>query len=492
MEQLCGIISMHTYLIDSLRLNDTSMTFSRQMLHQLITLIEQRLGLSATTLTRIGLSDLVASLAEDHTTYLQTLRQSDDYHPAWQRLIHALTIGETYFLRDKAHFRILRETILPRLIHERRQQGNLQLTIWCLACSTGEEAYSVATTLYETLPDLPQWNINLIATDINQRSIAIAKQGCYRDWSFRQTPDYFKQRYFTAVDDLWQIKPEIRQMVIFNQMNALSGIPKTQVDIIFARHMLMYLSADHAIQVEKIIYQALADGGWFIMGQAEALRSSHEQWILHMFPGLPIYQKIGAIQATTNPISYPTRPIGTPTFIETENNETSHYEKAVAAIHADNPHDAEHYLSLILSAQANHAKAHILLAAILANRQSYHEALIHIESALDVSGLLADAHYIKALIQIEQNQEDNAIQSLNAAIYCERNHALAGLLLGNLYQNQQDQTRANRHWRNALRAIEGMSDMSYISDVSDMTVARLCGMITKQQSLLDDAPKNPL
>ena|GEM_PF-552322 len=464
------------------------MTISDHQLTQAIKLIETRLGLSPTTLKRIGLADLLEQISSgDTNNFLRLLGESDEHSPAWQRLVHALTIGETYFLRDKEHFRILRENILPRLILERRQAEDLRLNIWCMGCSTGEEAYSVATTLNETIPDLYKWRINLFATDINQRAISTAKLGIYRDWSFRHTPDSFKQRYFTKVDEEWQISLQIRNMVSFMRMNALRGMPAPRIDIIFARHILMYLSREQSIKVEENIHRALMNGGWLIMGQAEALRSSRENWMLHMFPGTPIYQKIDPTETLPEPVSYPARKA-----IELEADrldDSGDYEKAVNAIHDDHPDEAEQHLANLLGHHPNHPKGHILLASIFANRQLYPEALTHIGVALEKSGLYADAHYVKALIQLEQDEEDNAVQSLSAAIYCQRRHALAAMMLGNIYQSRGDILKAARNWRNALKAVKEKDDNDYISDVSDMTVARLRGMVRKQQSLIEENGK---
>ncbi len=459
------------------------MSISNHRLKQIITLIEKRLGLSATTLSRIDMDDIIQQASfGDVDNFPALLLQSDEHSPAWQRLIHSLTIGETYFLRDKEHFRILREHILPRLLLERRQSNDMHLTIWCPGCSTGEEPYSIATLLYENIPDLSEWRINLLATDINQRAINVAQEGVYRDWSFRHTPESFKQRYFTQVENGWQIALNIRNMVSFLRMNVLSGMPVPKVDIIFARHMLMYFSPDNAIKVENTLHSALANGGWLIMGQAEALRSSRENWMLHMFPGTPIYQKIDPTETLPEPISYPARHIVESTVVDID--DSGEYEKAVDAMHNDHPDEAEQHLSIVLDTHPKHPKAHILLAAIFANRKIYPEALTHIEAALESSGMLADAHYVRALVQLEQNQEDNAVQSFSAAIYCRRKHALAALMLGNIYQSRNDIAKASRFWRNALSAVKEKSDTEYVSEVSDMTVARLRGMINKQQSLI--------
>jgi chemotaxis protein methyltransferase CheR len=453
------------------------MTLESPQLSQAIQLIESRIGLSATTLERIGLSQILQQASSgDVDSYLRQLQGSDEHSPAWQRLIYALTIGETYFLRDTSHFTILRENILPRLLLQRRQAKDLRLTIWVVGCATGEEAYSIATTLAETIPDLSAWRINLYATDINQRAIDAGKRGIYRDWSFRHTPPAFKQRYFTQVEDGWQISLSIQKMVSFLRMNVLSGTPAPQADIIFCRHVLMYFSKPFAQKAESNLYQALSPGGWLIMGQAEALRSKREAWILHMFPGTPIYQKADHMQRN-EPISYPTRPENPHKAPSPE--AAAQYQKAVESLHRDRADLAEFHLSELLEESPQHPRAHSLLASLLASRQAYPEALTHIEAALSADGLLADAHYIKALVQLEQGDAEGAIQSFSAAIYCQRQHTLASYMLGNIYKQRADKVKAERNWKNAQRTLEGRPDSEFVSEFSDMTVSRLRSLLEK-------------
>jgi chemotaxis protein methyltransferase CheR len=452
---------------------------------QIIQLIEARVGLSANTLERIGIADLVQQvIVGDVESYLRQLRTGDENSPEWQHLIHALTIGETYFLRDKQHFRILRENIVPRILLKRRQDNDLRLTICCVGCATGEEPYSIATLLYETVPDITNWDITIIASDVNKRAIEAAKIGIYREWSFRQTLPIFRQRYFTQVDDEWQIAPRIQAMVTFQRANILDGLAVSQADIIFCRHVLMYFSPEHLAQAEAILHKTLSYGGWLLLGQAEALRSKRDDWLLHMFPGTPIYQKADpSVRHQTEPISYPSRPNRPKP--QTHDN-SPHYAEAVKAIHDDNANRAEYHLSELLSEYPDHAQAHILIASMLANRQAYPEAMAHLELALEADGLLADAHYVKGLIQLEQDEESGAIQSFSAAIYCQRDHALASFLLGNLYAQQKDLEKARRNWRNTLRGVKDNEPDAYVSDLSDMTVARLHSLLDKDLSDEDE------
>ena len=452
---------------------------STALLSQAIALIEQRTGLSVQTQHRANIGELLHDISMgEPESFLRTLRSSDDTSPEWQRLIHVLTIGETYFLRDKRHFEILRGNILPRLTLNRRQANALRLNIWCVGCSTGEEPYSVAATIKEFLPDAAQWQITILGTDLNQRAIETAQKGVFRQWSFRHTPGSFIKHYFTPEERGYRIVEDLQKLVTFRRANLITDPPMAQADVIFCRNVLMYFSKEQVLQAEEILYQALAPGGWLLLGQAEALHSRENPWVMHLHPGTPIYQKPELKNAfQTEPISYPTRPkIAGTQQLETA-EESASYAQAVKAVHEDRPQDAERDLSDLLASNPDHSKAHVLLASIFASRQAYPEAEVHIEEALSINALLADAHYIRALINLEQGNVDSVRQCLGAAIYCHRDHALASFTLGNLQAQEGDLMKANKSWRNAYQAIVDLPDEQFVSDLTDMQVVALRGLL---------------
>lgn len=476
--QICTLRQL--YVHNTMPIHTTQLT-------QAINLIEQRTGLSADTLQRIGIGDLLQQISEgDADTLLRQLQNDDLSSPEWQRLIHALTIGETYFLRDTRHFQILRESILARLMLKRRRKGDLRMTIWCMGCATGEEPYSIATVLQEFLADISQWELTILGTDINQRALDAARQAVYRQWSFRHTPTGFIKRYFTPVDESsYQLNKAICDRVTFRQHNIMDGAPLHGVDIIFCRNVLMYFSRDYAAKAERILYQSLAPGGWLLLGQAEALHSRDNNWTMHLHPGTPIYQKPSDTQPLSKPVSYPSRPFRVgDDYINQD--ESADYSRAIQAVHEDHPQRAEIHIGRLLADHPLHAKAHVLLASIFANRQAYPEAQAHLDEALTINGLLADAHYIRALIQLEQDDTDSAIQSLSAAVYCQRDHALASFTLGNLFAQQGDKTRAEKNWRNVRRAIEKCKADDYISDLSDMQVEAMQGLLNQRLDTEND------
>lgn len=112
-----------------------------------------------------------------------------------------LTIGETYFFRGEKQFEVLEQHVLPELIRARRSAAQ-QLKMWCAGCSTGEEPYSVAIALHRLIPDLSNWSLTILATDINPHFLREARNGIYRAWSFRTTLDWsaFHRRLELARD----------------------------------------------------------------------------------------------------------------------------------------------------------------------------------------------------------------------------------------------------------------------------------------------------
>lgn len=115
---------------------------------------------------------------------------------AREALVHDLLIGETHFFRNRPQFEALEKHILPEIISRRRAARRLR--IWSAGCATGEEPYSLAILLHRLLPDLADWNILILATDINRQALQQAQRGVYGPWSFREVPDTIDQLPYSA------------------------------------------------------------------------------------------------------------------------------------------------------------------------------------------------------------------------------------------------------------------------------------------------------
>ncbi len=439
---------------------------------RVVQLIEHRTGLDLTAQFRHELPTLLDRLAGgDLNAFARRLHLSADSSAEWQSVISTFTIGETYFMRDSEHFRILRQKILPALTMEKRQASNLELTIWCMGCATGEEPYSLAITLYEFLPDLANWTLNIIGTDINSKALDAARQGLYRRWSFRHTPEYLEKRYFEPVDQSLRLIPTIRQMVTFQRASLLDVPPVATCDIVFCRNVMLYLRRDLLEGVENMMYRVLRPGGWLLLGQAEAIRYERERWRLHIFPGVPIYEK-PPLRSTTGSLGRVRyESLDTPLkTLPTTGSLVDDYARAVAALRLEDMKQAAQILSGLVSRQPHHAPTHTLLAYLFANQKALPEAEAHVEAALRLDPLQANAFYVKALLAMEKSDDAAARTHLKAALYCDRQHVLAMDVLAALQFKVGSWPDAYRLWRNARRVLATLPPQNYVSDLSEMTV----------------------
>ena len=161
---------------------------------------------------------------EDVEEYIHWLLSEPLTKGQIELLASHLTIGETYFYREPRSFKVLEQSILPELIHSRRKTEK-RLRIWSAGCCTGEEPYSIAILLNKLIPDLKEWNITILATDINPDFLKKGKEGIYASWSFRNTPQWVKKGYFTIKDkDRLKINTHIKKIVTFSHLNLADDV----------------------------------------------------------------------------------------------------------------------------------------------------------------------------------------------------------------------------------------------------------------------------
>ena len=208
-----------------------------------------------------------------------------------------LTINETYFFREKRIFEILEWEILPPLLASRRARER-RLRIWSAGCASGEEAYSIAILLHKVLPDLQDWQITVLATDISQRALRKAEQGIYSQWSFRGVPSWLVEKYFYKVKgDRWEIIPRLKEMVTFSYLNlAIDPFPSlmnntSAMDIIFCRNVLMYFSQAAINRAVEKFSAALVENGWFMVSPAECSLLQESNFLACPYSGAILFQK---------------------------------------------------------------------------------------------------------------------------------------------------------------------------------------------------------
>ena len=186
-------------------------------------------------------------------------------------VIEAMTTNETFFFRDKLPFEHFRDTILPALIDARAREKRIR--IWCTACSTGQEPYSLAMILKGMNAKLAGFRTEIVATDISGDVLERAKAGIYSQFEVqRGLPIQSLVKFFSQVGETWQIVPEIRAMVQFRTLNLLKDFSALGTfDMVFCRNVLIYFDQDTKIGVLNRLARQMPGDGFLSLGAAETV-----------------------------------------------------------------------------------------------------------------------------------------------------------------------------------------------------------------------------
>lgn len=184
-------------------------------------------------------------------------------------VVEALTTNETYFFRDQHPFDVLKEVVLPEILEKR--SGQRKLNLWCGASSTGQEPYSILMTLFEAVPDLAQWDVKFVATDINQTVLDKAASGVYKQHEVnRGLPASLLVKYFDRVGTDWVVQQRLRDKVEFKILNLAEAWPfRGSFDIIFMRNVLIYFDVEMKKHILQRARKLLTSDGVLFLGGAE-------------------------------------------------------------------------------------------------------------------------------------------------------------------------------------------------------------------------------
>jgi len=192
-------------------------------------------------------------------------------------MLDALSTNLTYFFREPKHFDFLRDEILPKLIEKRK------IRIWSSGCSSGEEPYSIAMLLRETVPSPASVDMKILATDLSTRVLAVACRGEYGEDGFRDTPAGLVHKYFEVVQTrprrIYKALPSPRKLIHFARLNLMDPWPmKGPFDVIFCRNVMIYFDKPTQNQLVNRYYDLLADGGALLLGHSESLTGTNHRF----------------------------------------------------------------------------------------------------------------------------------------------------------------------------------------------------------------------
>jgi chemotaxis protein methyltransferase CheR len=489
-----------------------------RLLSQLSERVAQQMGLH---FPRERLSELEAGVRSaarelgiaDVSAWARTLLSSPLTKTDIEVLASELTIGETYFLREKRSLAAFVEHILPELIRARRDTGR-RLRIWSAGCCTGEEAYSIAILLERAIPDLSDWRVNILATDINPRFLRKAAEGVYGEWSFRDAPPWLKQSYFTPAEPRrLAILPRIRKYITFSYLNlAEDAFPSlanntNAIDVIFCRNVLMYFSPQRAQTIVEKLRRSLVEGGWLIVSAVETSASIFSEFTSVSFDGAVLYrngaQPTSAAKVACNYVTAPSSAFAEPSVtslpeftsaaqvaqtaaatlatsgrtLQQAQPGVAVYEEALALYKQGEYSQAARSLQQKSAVAVQHVECCRLAARVHANLGELTQARWWADHAIAAEKVNAPSHYLRALILQEEGSIDEAVASLQRALYLAPDLLLAHFALGNIERQRGRHKQALRHLGNARALLAVHADEDELPHADGLVAGRLKEMI---------------
>jgi chemotaxis protein methyltransferase CheR len=210
-------------------------------------------------------------------------------------LLNEITIGETCFFRNQPQLDALRQVVIPKILEAKSKLPLRRLRIWSAGCSTGEEPYTLSMLLLEEAHSrLKDWTIEILATDLNERSLAHAKNAIYGTYSTRNLTPYFRGKYFTPAAEQLQVQPLARNGINFSRLNLSDDGRMTfmkGLDVVFCCNVLIYFDLVSKRRVIQHFYNNLLPHGYLFLGHSESLYGVSDDFRLVHLPGATAYIK---------------------------------------------------------------------------------------------------------------------------------------------------------------------------------------------------------
>jgi chemotaxis protein methyltransferase CheR len=232
---------------------------------------------------------LRARRCADLEEYLRVLDREPE---EWSRLAQALAINVSSFYRNPETFAVIRDRVVPALISWRKERGQPRLRIWSAGCSEGEEAYSLAILLREHFAGaLATMAVSILATDLESKSLALARAGSYPESRLAELPTPLREKYFRVQGERWLLRRRVAGLVEFARLDLLSQRGPAELDLIVCRNVLIYLSRAEQERILARFYQSLRPEGFLVLGKTETLIGPLRRAMLPVVPRERVYQK---------------------------------------------------------------------------------------------------------------------------------------------------------------------------------------------------------
>lgn len=468
-------------------------------------LVLQEIGLVVPDVRRRDLERAVGNSLSDaglnDVDQLYELLTTGEDRRRLEAFVGELTVGETYFFRNRPQFDALERDILPALIAARSESRRLR--IWSAACSSGEEPYSIAILLKRLIPDLHEWNITILATDINRNAIERGQRGVYGAWSFREVPSGIETTYFKPAARGLEIDPEVRSLVTFGYLNLVDDVypslhtNTTGMDLILCRNVLIYFEQPTVEKVVGQLHQSLAEGGWLGVAPAEFSQVVFRDFETCNFPNTVIYRKSAPATRragerrrprTDTPMMRELRQSPPPTD---RGDDDAPGPAATDPGTEDTPSRGRRDEDLAAlerrcAATPGDPRPPYLAARVLAGRLELDAATRFVDASIERGPLFAPAYYLKGLILLEAGDLEGSLGALRRCVFSDPSFVLGHFMLAGLFARVGRPERALKALDNASELLGGADAKAEVPEGDGLTIGRLVELVGVQRDLLTE------
>jgi chemotaxis protein methyltransferase CheR len=443
---------------------------------------------------------------ESYENYLHLLKFHPEGYAELRALLDLVTIGETYFFRNEPQFDALKNYLLPRLIEkkmkDRHDTGRMShdaqrmtLRIWSAGCSTGEEPYTIAMILRESLPNFDEWDISIIATDINSHVLKAAGEGFYGNRSVEYVPEHSLARFFSRHGQKYSVNDEIRQMVRFKYHNLVTDpfalLGMSDLDCIFCRNVTIYFDLKTLKKVIAQFADRLITDGYLFIGHAETLWGISNHFEAIEFPQTFLYRKLAHPLAKTEMFHIPLpsdlgdmghelgdmgHELGVMSHelgVMGHESRVMSHEKNKISSPSKGKAKGEGSVSQGLAISDVPRTTHDALlreAIFLANRGEYEDALGLLKSLVEKDNLLTPAYYFMGVLFTKLEKYKEAIEEFRRLLYIDEKLAIGYYHLGELYRFLDRRAEAKKEYMNCLKLLKGVDDSKPVPLSEGLTV----------------------
>jgi len=400
----------------------------------------------------------------DALQYYMHLKFSEDGQNELRNLFNLITVNETDFFRDRHRLRALTERIIPEILEKKISNTVINgtpplVSIWSAGCSSGEEPYSIAASLYEHRAQRFWYNIEILGTDINTDVLSITHESIYDKRRLKNVDEIIKQKYFKEKNGGFQVVDNLRKFITFRYHNLIDEpVPFSSQkfwDIIICQNVIIYFDKPTIEKLLEHFYQSLVEGGYLILGFSESLYGIPNPFNTIYFDKIALHQKITG-KSREMPQDRRRKPAKKPVMPAPQRvkDKKYSYDKAAELFRNEDTEAAQDMVMSHLEEHQDDEKAHFLYGQILFEKGLYREAEFEFKICLALNSSESQVYYFLGLVYFRQNQPDDVIRFLKKALYLDKENALAHLHLADAYALINDIQSARREYENTVKCLK--------------------------------------